>query len=364
MTSETDIWTIRAALDWTVGYLGRKGDENPRLSAEWLLAEACSMRRIDLYVNYERPLSMGERDTLRGFVTRRGRGEPLQYITGEVGFRHITVRVRPGVLIPRPETEILVSEVLAALPAPVRLRAFDSTITAAEGEALRAAQTAPADEGQSRAGSEAASGVVKSTSEEGSPRDAGAAEGSTEKTAAEAVPAPLLIADLCTGAGCIACSIAYEHPDTFVLATDIAPEAVDLARVNAHETGVEERVRVVECSLGEGIDPELLGSFDAVVSNPPYVPTSVLDGLPHEVAGFEPALALDGGTDGLDVFRPLSTWAFAALKPGGLLAVELYEGHLEQACDIAHTAGFINVSIVQDLTGRPRILTARKPWGS
>ena len=111
-----DIWTIQAALDWTVGYLERKGDENPRLSAQWLLSEATGLSRIELYANFEQPLSMGERDVLRAYVTRRGKGEPLQYITGEVGFRHITVKVRPGVLIPRPETEVLVSDALALLP--------------------------------------------------------------------------------------------------------------------------------------------------------------------------------------------------------------------------------------------------------
>lgn len=353
MTTETDIWTIRAALDWTVGYLDRKGDENPRLSAEWLLAEACDMRRIDLYVNYDRPLSMDERDILRGYVTRRGRGEPLQYITGEVGFRHITVRVRPGVLIPRPETEILVSEVLAALPEPARPRAFDSTITAAQGDALLLARNAAAAEGQR--GEEAAQ--IKG---EFSP--AQSAEGlSPAQPEDEPSKTTLLVADLCTGSGCIACSIAHEHPDAFVIATDIASEAVSLARENAREVGVDERVRVVECSLGEGIDPAVMGSFDAVVSNPPYVPTRVLDGLPREVADFEPALALDGGDDGLDVFRPLAAWALSALKPGGFLAVELYEGHLEQAAEVARVAGFVDVGIVRDLTGRPRILTARKP---
>ena len=95
--AETDIWTIRAALEWTVGYLERKGDESPRLSAQWLLSEACGLSRIELYANFDQPLSLEERDVLRGFVTRRGKGEPLQYITGETGFRHITVKVRPGV---------------------------------------------------------------------------------------------------------------------------------------------------------------------------------------------------------------------------------------------------------------------------
>ena len=114
--TDNDIWTVKAALEWTEGYLARKGDENPRLSAEWLLGEACGLRRIELYTGLERPLSMEERDVLRDYVARRGSGEPLQYITGEVAFRHIAVKVRPGVLIPRPETEVLVSEALALLP--------------------------------------------------------------------------------------------------------------------------------------------------------------------------------------------------------------------------------------------------------
>ncbi len=111
-------WTVKSALDWTTEYLEGKGDENPLLSSQWLLGEATGLSRVQLYMNYDRPLSEDERGVLRDYVRRRGSGEPLQYITGEVAFRHITVKVRPGVLIPRPETEVLVSEVLAALPAP------------------------------------------------------------------------------------------------------------------------------------------------------------------------------------------------------------------------------------------------------
>ena len=134
-----DTWTIKAALDWTQGYLERKGDENPRLSAEWLLCEACKLRRVELYVNFERPLSLEEREVLRGYVARRGQGEPLQYITGEVAFRHIAVKVRRGVLIPRPETEVLVSEALSLLPPAARRVARDSQIDAWKGDVLRAA---------------------------------------------------------------------------------------------------------------------------------------------------------------------------------------------------------------------------------
>ena len=172
-----DVWTIKAALEWTVGYLERKGDENPRLSAEWLLSEATALRRIELYTNFERPLSLDERDLLRGYVTRRGKGEPLQYITGEVGFRHIAVKVRPGVLIPRPETEVLVSEALALLPPACRPRATDSRMTDAEAEALLAA--AQGEEGPAP----------------GAPEPDAPEPDALEPDA----PEHLLVADLCTG---------------------------------------------------------------------------------------------------------------------------------------------------------------------
>lgn len=335
--AETDIWTVKAALDWTQGYLERKGDGNPRLSAEWLLGEACGLRRIELYTGLERPLSLEERDTLRGYVARRGKGEPLQYITGEVAFRHIAVKVRPGVLIPRPETEVLVSEALALLPAADRPRALDSRMTEAEAEELLAIQAAQGEGG---------------SSDDDAPRE--------DATALQEASRALFVADLCTGSGCIACSVAYEHPQARVIATDIAPEAARLARENAEALGLADRVRVVECDLGAGVPESALGRLDLVVSNPPYVPTAVLDDIPREVAAFEPALALDGGQDGLDVLRRLLPWCSRALKPGGGFAFELHETCLAQAARLAEQAGFDEVRIVRDLANRPRVLTGRK----
>lgn len=340
-----DIWTIKAALDWTVGYLERKGDETPLVSAQWLLSEATGLSRIDLYVNHDKPLSMEEREVLRGYVTRRGKGEPLQYITGEVGFRHIMVKVRQGVLIPRPETEVLVSEVLAALPAAERPRSVEFL-----------AELAGDTRGRRVGNTLGESGADLADSVEGEDRDESAGGG----FAASCRPDPLLVADICTGSGCIACSIAYEHPGTRVIATDIAPEALSLARVNVELLGLKDRVEVHAGDLGAAVPQEFMGRFDAIVSNPPYVPTSVMDEIPSEVANFEPALALDGGEDGLDIYRRLLPWMSEALKSGGFFACELHETCLDEAAELARGAGYANVRIVYDLTGRPRVLTGVK----
>ena len=148
-------WTVKSALDWTIEYLEGKGDENPLLSSQWLLGEATGLSRVQLYMNYDRPLSEDERGVLRDYVRRRGSGEPLQYITGEVAFRHITVKVRPGVLIPRPETEVLVSEVLAALPAPCpRDVAWNPEAAEQEREAVAAVKKALVEAGESVSPSE------------------------------------------------------------------------------------------------------------------------------------------------------------------------------------------------------------------
>ncbi len=93
-------------------YLGGKRIDQPRLSAEWLLSAATNLSRVELYTQFDRPLSADERATFRGGVKRRAAGEPLQYVTGEMPFRHLVLQVRPGVFIPRPETEVLVDVAL------------------------------------------------------------------------------------------------------------------------------------------------------------------------------------------------------------------------------------------------------------
>ena len=109
------VWTLKDALDWTVAYFEREGVEAPRRSAEWLLSAATGLSRVEVYAFHERPLTDEERGVLREGVKRRAAGEPLQYVTGEMPFRHLVVHVEPGVFIPRPETEILVDVALEAI---------------------------------------------------------------------------------------------------------------------------------------------------------------------------------------------------------------------------------------------------------
>lgn len=108
-------WTSKDALDWTADYLARKGDAHPRRSAEWLLSAATGLSRVELYAFHDRPLSPEERAAFRASIERRAAGEPLQYVTGEMPFRHLVLRVEPGVFIPRPETEVLVDAVIEAI---------------------------------------------------------------------------------------------------------------------------------------------------------------------------------------------------------------------------------------------------------
>lgn len=278
----SDVWTVQRTMNWCVGYLENHADEHPRLSAEWLLSAATGLSRVELYAYYDRPLSEDERAVLRESLKRRGKGEPLQYVTGEAAFRHIVVKTAPGVLIPRPETETLVQLVL--------------------------------DHFAGREGFDAL--------------------------------------EVGTGTGCIACSLAKEA-DARVVATDVSDAAIACARRNVEAYGLAEFVELVHTDCVADVE----GSFDALISNPPYIPTAVMDELDFEVTGFEPHLALDGGPDGLDFFDRLLAEALPLVRAGGFFACELHETCLDEAAQRLAAAGAGQVTVTQDLTGRPRFVS-------
>jgi release factor glutamine methyltransferase len=168
---------------------------------------------------------------------------------------------------------------------------------------------------------------------------------------------PAAVLDVGTGSGAVALAIARERPLARVTATDISAAALEIARQNADELGMAERVRLVE---GEGFAPVAGESFDVIVSNPPYVAESQRSSLPPELA-HEPEAALFAGPDGLRVLRQLTAGVSSVLAAGGGFAVELAPEQAPTVADWCRDAGLLDVRTLRDLAGRPRVLAARKP---
>ncbi|MGI6494588.1 MAG: peptide chain release factor N(5)-glutamine methyltransferase [Kiritimatiellia bacterium] len=273
-----------------VGYLARRGIEDARVASEWLVAERCSIPRLELPLHRAQVLSDALLDRLRDDVLRLGRGEPLQYLLGSASFRGHVFRCDPRALIPRPETEELVQLCL-------------------DEPSLR---------------------------ELAAPR----------------------FADIGTGTGCIAASLVLECPDAHCVAVDCSADALDLARKNAAALGVSGRI---EFRIGIGAAGLPAGSCDAIVSNPPYIPSGAIPGLPRNVRDHEPRLALDGGADGLDVARDIARDAVIALRKGGWLFFELGEDQPRPMLDILEDLGFDARSAHRDLSGVERFVKARFP---
>lgn len=412
-----EIWTIKRCLEWTKEYLAERGEEHPRLSAEWLLCAATGLARIDLYMRMDETLNAAQLETMHAAVVRRAKGEPLQYITGSTQFRMIDVACAPGVLIPRPETEMLVEEVLNYLDAEVlspeaaarqrvELPWNDEVEEARKAEAAladerataerRAANLTAADEaalGGDVLGSRAyAEELANREAEEAAAQaaEAEAAEAEAMETpepeldeygiaiedndqqatpaqdaaeanvSAPAEPRTARVLEVGCGTGCISLSLALERRGHVTCtATDIESRAIDLATKNRDTLGLTaDEVAFSLTNLVSSIPREEWGTFDVLVSNPPYIPTDVMRSLPHEVKDFEPDLALEGGADGLDIFRRLLNAAPYMLRAGGLFACELYEGTLDAAAELCRQAGLSDVRIVHDLTDRPRIVRA------
>ncbi len=176
------------------------------------------------------------------------------------------------------------------------------------------------------------------------------------EAALAALPAGGLALDLCTGSGCIAITLALERPGARVIATDLSAEALSLARENARALGAP--IELVHGDLYAPVPPEL--RFDVIVSNPPYVPSPEIPGLARELR-HEPALALDGGGDGLAVARRVVAEAPAHLRPGGTVVVEMHESHRDLFPQLCREAGFERAESRRDLAGLPRYVVATLP---
>jgi release factor glutamine methyltransferase len=300
---------IRAALKEGIGRLRTAEVPSYTLAAELLMIRAIGRDRTWLYTH---PETLIEPQTLEKYFSllgRRAAGEPTQYLTGKQEFWGLEFEVRPGVLIPRPETEHVIEVVLD------RLGSRGIKIDMATGAPSRHLQ----------------------------------------------------VADIGTGSGCLAVALAFELPHADVIATDISELALQIARRNAERHLVADRVHFVRTNLLDALMPPRSSAntemhlFDLIVSNPPYVALDEAANLPREVREHEPHEALFGGRTGVEMYGPLIAEAGALLRDRGVLALELGYNCADHALKIVREQpGWGNTSITNDLAGVPRVLAAER----
>ena len=263
------------------GHLQSHGSTSPRLDAELLLAHAHGIRRLDLYMQFDRPMSEVDLGRYRNLTARRARGEPVAYLVGHKEFMALDFEVTPAVLVPNPDTEVLVQRAVAIAR-------------------------------------EAAGGIRA--------------------------------ADVGTGSGCIAVSLAHYAPGAEVWAGDVSAEALEVAARNVVKHGLAERVHLVCGDLLDAIPGEL----DVVCANLPYVDPSAT--LPPEVRA-QPASALFAGDGGAELIARLLLAAPRHLRPGGRVLVEIDPAILEPV--LSATEGvYAEHRVHRDLGGHERVVEA------
>ena len=295
-----------------------------RVESELLLGEVCASNRLELYLDPDRRLDTLESSRFSALVGRRMRGEPVQYLTGRTEFYGRGFEVSPAVLIPRPETERLVDHVRPFLDGVHRERTGHPAVTA-------------------------------------NVRQPGVRKADVRQTGSPFADSPVRFADIGTGSGVLAVTLALECPFAQGYATDVSDEALGVARRNAENLlGLRQSsITFIRGSLLAPLDTLAPHTLDLIVSNPPYVTSREMDGLPKEVRGYEPRLALHGGEDGLECHRALIGQAPEYLNEGGMIALEI--GAAQSAAvtrSMADRRAYGNVKIVKDYNGLDRIVSA------
>ena len=335
-------------LRWTTGYFRAKGVSEPRASAEVLLAHVLQMGRLELYLRYDQPLTPEELARFKALVRRRRDGEPVAYLTGRKEFWSLNFRVTPAVLIPRPETEVLVAAALKAAreflggegqgpptgETPVPLAPVPSPTP--YGEDIVGAGLKPAPTGNAK-----------------QPLEENKNENRKLKTG------NLWGLDVGVGSGAVVVSLAKELPEMRWLALDLSAAALAVARDNARRHGVAERIEFLRADLLTPFKPGPL--FNLVVANLPYVPRAQWLRLSREIKDYEPQEALLAGEDGLALVRPLAQQAHPYLRDGGWLALEVGEGQAKPVLDLLQETGaYDRLEAVPDYQGMQRVVRARR----
>ncbi|WP_035172481.1 peptide chain release factor N(5)-glutamine methyltransferase [Caldanaerobius polysaccharolyticus] len=279
-------WNVRDAILWGAKSLKKAGVQTSRLDAELIMSYALKCERSHLIAARDRTLSPDEIESYAQLIKKRIKGIPVAYITGVKEFMGMDFAVNPSVLIPRPDTEVLVESVIDEI---------------------------------------------------------------------KKIKAPWVL-DIGTGCGCIGISIARFVPDSVVCAVDVSAPALEIAAFNARKLSVDARVFFYLGDLYSALPKEFAHKFDAIVSNPPYIPSRSIKDLPLDVRS-EPVLALDGGEDGLDFYRRIISGAPLYLKKEGILAFEV--GY-NQAREVASMMSWYSVYTVKDLSGIERVVVGRR----
>jgi len=301
------------------------GSDTPLLDASLILAGILGISKEALYAAGPEPLAESHFRRFRADLARRASGLPIAYILGRKEFYGREFRVDERVLIPRPDTELLVE---AALAEGDRI----ATRVASEASAFAVAAS------ESRA-------WARATSETG------------------ASTRGILVHEACVGSGAVAVSLACERPGWSVSASDLSPSALEIAAINAQSlvAGLRRGGKVVFAT--SDLLSSVEGPFHVIVANPPYVPSLEVDALLAQGWG-EPRMALDGGPDGLELCRLLAHQAAARLLPGGALLVEADPGQAVALREIFIRSGFDSVETFDDLAGLERVTIGRMPWKS
>jgi release factor glutamine methyltransferase len=326
-------YTISQMVSMGARVLAGSGASTPRLDAELILSSVLGGDRLYIYMNPELIPDDDKQSLYAALINERKKGKPVQYIIGRQEFMGLNFRVGPQVLIPRPDTEILVETVIKWFN---QYHVNNNAVVAdtGTGNAMKVTDTA--------------TGNVAKMADTGT--------GNAAKVAGSNGGIPL-VADIGTGSGAIAVSLAYYIDSIRLVATDMSAAALKLAVANAADNGVGHRIEFVQGSLFEPIKSlGLMGRLDAVVSNPPYIPTGCINDLQREL-GFEPVQALDGGPDGLSFYRAIAAVAADFLVKGGLLALEIGYNQAGDVIEIIEsTRRFGPVKVVKDLEHRDRVV--------
>lgn len=275
-------------VSWVTRQLEAVGADAPRRIAECILQRALRLERSQLYSGWQEPVPPEALPALEAMLQRALRREPLAYVLGKKEFWGLEFEVTPAVLVPRPETELLVEWALRLFPAGARI-------------------------------------------------------GSVE------------VLDAGTGSGCLAVSLAREWPQARVTAVDRSLAALRVARRNAERWGVQHRIHFV---CADWLSALAEHRFALIVANPPYLTEEEL-ALAEPELGYEPALALGGGSDGLASIRVLLADAGRCLRRGGWLLLEIGADQCARATELARAAGAKEIQVEPDLSGWPRVLRAR-----